>query len=299
MNIYTLTLLAAFDRYCVAKSLQLYQENLVWDAVAVAGGKGINLSRALQSVDVPSTAIAVLGKENGERFTAQAQGICPVWCEGRIRENITIATPKGETRISFEGAPVPPDVIAKAFAELGGKMEAGDILALGGRLPKGVAAEEILPYLLGLQCKGILLVIDSKSFSLADIVRLSPWLIKPNEEEISAYCGREIHSLSDALSAAKELHQKGIQNVMVSLGDKGAVLVSDKDAYTCKAPTLSVRSTVGAGDSSIAGFIYAHVRGLSDADKLRYAVAFGSAACLQESSLPPKKVDIENIYNSL
>ncbi len=302
MNIVTLTLSPAYDRFCGAESIQLHRENLVRETCRAAGGKGINISRALLAADVPSTAVAVLGEENGAAFAAEvtAQGVdlVPLWQQGRVRENITVTTPAGETRISFPSVKMEREMLPKVFALL--SLEAGDVLTLTGRLPEGIEVADVMPFLKDLKCKGILLVIDSKSFSLKDLMLLSPWLIKPNEEEITAYHSSRVETLEDALSAATALHQTGIANVMISLGALGAVLVSDTGSYTCKAPTLSaIRSTVGAGDSSIAGFLAAHYQDKSDEDKLRLAVTFGSAACLSDGPLPPKRSVLHDIAAEL
>jgi len=301
LKIVTLTLSPAFDRYCRAEELKLYKENLVKETCFAAGGKGINISRALQSADIPSIAVAVLGEENGQRFAeetrTQGLNLLPLWQNGRIRENITVATVVGETRISFPAAPTELQTVSKAFSAV--PLDAGDVLTLTGRLPEGITAADILPFLKETKRKGVLLVIDSKSFSLKDLTDLRPWLIKPNEEEIADYCPQPLHDLSDAENAAALLHQKGIANVMISLGEKGAVLVNDEGAFSCPAPKVKVRSTVGAGDSSIAGFLTAHYRGLGAVQKLKYAVAFGSAACLSEGPLPPKMSDVQQLLSEL
>ncbi len=303
MRIFTLTLSPAFDNYCRAETLLLNKENLVVSEGKVAGGKGINISRALQMANIPNTAIALLGRENGEEFARQlsAQGVdlSAVWCDGKIRENITIATHLGETRISFDSPLVQSSVLDEIFADLCSQMNVGDVLTVTGRLPEGITAADMMPYLEKLKCKGVLLVIDSKSFSLNELLGLSPWLVKPNEEEILQYCNSSVTTLADACVVAKELHDNAIANVIISLGAKGAVLVNEDGKFVCKAPSVLVRSTVGAGDSSIAGFITAHYLGLTSAQKLGLCVAFGSAACLSESSLPPKQEDIKEIYQSL
>ncbi len=303
MKIFTLTLSPAFDNYCTSEHFVLNEENLVQSGGCIAGGKGINITRALFEAKIPSTAIALLGKDGGEEFVQQVttKGIelLPIWCDGKIRENITVATPLGETRISFAGPSVKVSVLEEIFADLQKHMNAGDVLTVTGRLPQGITVAAIMPYLQGLKCKGVLLVIDSKSFELADVVKLSPWLIKPNEQEVAAYCDKAVKSLEDALGVAKQLHHNGITNVMISLGAKGAVLVNGDGEFACKAPTLTPISTVGAGDSSIAGFLAAHYHRRSSEEKLRFSVAFGSAACLTESSLPPAKEDMKEIYQTI
>ena len=103
------------------------------------------------------------------------------------------------------------------------------------------------------------------------------------------YLGREIAGFDDALAGARELCDGGIANVMVSLGAQGAMLVTPDAAYIAAAPSVTVNSTIGAGDSMIAGFIAAKKQGASDAVCLQTAVAYGSAACEMPGTRPPEK----------
>ena len=148
-------------------------------------------------------------------------------------------------------------------------------------------------FLKELQEKGARIVIDSRSFTLSDLCEMKPWLIKPNQEEISMYLGREIDGFTEVLDSARELFGKGIENVMISLGAKGALLVSGEGAFVAEPPVIEAKSTIGAGDSSIGGFLAAAKAGLDRAQMLRYAVAYGSAACMTEGTRPPKREDVE------
>ena len=107
------------------------------------------------------------------------------------------------------------------------------------------------------------------------------------------YTDIKITDSETAIKAAKELCDRGIENVMISLGGRGAVLYCGKGGSFCPAPKIHPISTIGAGDSSIAGFITAHALGLSEKEMLFYAVCYGSAACLTEGTRPPRKEDIE------
>jgi fructose-1-phosphate kinase PfkB-like protein len=120
----------------------------------------------------------------------------------------------------------------------------------------------------------------------------APFLIKPNEEEIVAYTKTEISLPSDAIKAAKLIRGNGVENVMISLGSQGAMLVCDDGAFVATPPRIDALSTIGAGDSSIGGFLAAMANGLDAEACLQTAVAFGSAACLTRGTRPPKKEDI-------
>ena len=143
------------------------------------------------------------------------------------------------------------------------------------------------------------MVIDSKSFTLEHLFALRPWLIKPNQEEIAEYFGCEIRKLEEAAEKAKLLHEKGIANAMISLGGDGALLACKEGVFTVHAPKIRPVSTIGAGDSSIAGVLAAAAEGKSAADCLKTAVAYGTAACLTAGTLPPRREDIHSILSRL
>ena len=304
MNIVTLTLAPAFDIHCDAESILVDHENIASVTDYDAGGKGVNISRALVNVGCDNTAIVAIGNENGLEFEKRLKNdnICfqKIDISGRIRENITIHTANGrETRLSFKGAVAPFDLLKRVEAITDKICDSETILTFTGRLPEGVSVSDAKSYLSSLKKRGTRIVLDSRSFSLGDMLEVKPFLIKPNEEEISMYMGRDITDMDSASLCAKELYEKGIENVMISLGEKGAVLCSGGEIFTSPAPSVNVISTIGAGDSSIAGFLYALSKGKSAYDCLRYAVAFGSAACELPGTNPPKADAIERFLSEI
>ena len=148
-------------------------------------------------------------------------------------------------------------------------------------------------FLLRLGKRGVRIVIDSKSFTLSDLCECRPWLIKPNGEEIKEYLGRHISTTAQAADAARDLHRQGIGNVMITLGGEGAVLGGCDGVFAANAPRIIARSTVGAGDSAIGGFLAATARGLRGAEALACSVAFGSAACMTEGTQAPRREAID------
>ena len=113
------------------------------------------------------------------------------------------------------------------------------------------------------------------------------------------YSNNDVTDINSAIVAAKALYKEGIENVMISLGSKGAVLCNADGVFVAQVPNVDVVSTIGAGDSTIAGFLDGATKGLSSAKMLKNAVAYGSAACLKEGSAPPQKSDITAIYNKV
>lgn len=176
-----------------------------------------------------------------------------------------------------------------------GEVSADAVVTFTGSMPKGMKKEEAVELLEFFRKQGAKIVVDSRSFELADLLSFKPWLVKPNKDEAAAYFSRETETVEDATQIAKTLYEKGIENAMISLGGDGAVLVCREGAFYANAPSVPVRSTIGAGDSAIAGFLSATAAELSKENALRRAIAYGTAACLSEGTRPPKREDIEKI----
>lgn len=300
MKIITLSLNPAFDIHCDIPDFAPYHENLARITSNDAGGKGINISRALWENGVENLAFVILGDENGASFeqalVRDRIKFRKLTVKGRIRENITCHTPgMPETRISFEGFRVSDEHLEQVYQLLADELDGDTIVTFSGRAPSGVEVERVKELLRGFVRLGAKLVIDSRSFSLADLREMRPWLIKPNQEEISGYLEREITGLEQCVAAAEQLHRDGIENVMISMGGRGALLACNEGLFVADAPEVPVCSTVGAGDSMIAGFLAAQEKAACAAERLGTAVAYGSAACMRPGTRPPKPADLARL----
>ncbi len=298
-KIVTLTLNPAFDLHCHTKEFVACKENIATVTDFDAGGKGVNISRALHANEVESVAVALLGEENAVAFTTalEKEGLTLkfVSVAGRIRENITIHTENApETRLSFDGFAVTDEVL-KEITALIGEADNQTLIALTGSLPRGMSIEAVKEVLKGFAKQGVKLIIDSRSFSLSDLVECSPFLIKPNEQEIQTYTGVCPGNEKEAATLAESLRQKGVENVLLSLGARGAVLSCDEGIFYGKSPKIEAVSTIGAGDSMIAGFLSAYAQGKTKSEALKRAIAYGTAACLQPGTNPPLPQDVEKI----
>lgn len=302
MKIYTITLSPAYDIHATASSLVLQHENLAQVTSRDAGGKGVNISRALTYNGVENTAVVVLGRDNCADFKAalDADKMTYIGIEkdGRIRENLTIHTDgEDETRISFSGFSLDNGILSEVEELI--LADENTIITFTGSLPKGVDMPKVKEFLARLKNKGAKVVVDSRSFTLSDLIEVAPWLIKPNSEEIATYSGKEVNSFSDCLDFAKKLVSDGIVNVMISLGEKGALLMTEETTVTAVPPTIEALSTIGAGDSTIAGFIAAYINGADPKECLRVATSYGTAACLLEGTTPPTKENVAEIYKNV
>ena len=290
MKIITLTLNPAIDMHCFAENFEPFHENLAHITASDAGGKGVNISRALTVNGVDNLALVVLGNENGASFAsslkADGMELAEIYVDGRIRENITLHTNNApETRISFTGF-VATDALIDKVEEMLSDVDSDTVITLTGSNPKGMSIERVMAMVKSFQVKGAKVVIDSRSFSKENLFASNPWLIKPNEEEIGMYTDITVTDFASAARAAEQIRAQGIENVIIS-SSKGAVLACAEGTYVAYAPKITVASTIGAGDSSIAGFLAAGKEGKSYAEMLKNAVAYGSAACTTEGTKPP------------
>ena len=299
MKIITLTLNPAFDVHCECDNFKPYHESIAKITSKEAGGKGVNISRALTENGVENQAIVIVGTENGDEFCKALQNdglsVFSVWAKGRIRENITLHEQVNpETRISFEGFCCDGSILTEIEEKIA-NADNQTVITFTGSIPKGIRIEDVLSLLNKARDKGTKIVIDSRSVSFEQLIDFKPWLIKPNKDEAQSYTGLKINSVNDAVVIAKNLNDKGVENVIISLGRDGAVLANESGEYIATTPDLLVLSTIGAGDSMLAGFIDGIAKGLNIESVLKRAVAFGTAACLQEGTKPPKKQDVIDV----
>jgi len=300
MKVVTITLNPAFDVHAKSDRFIEYNETIAEIISTESGGKGVNVSRALSENGIDNNAIIIVGKENGSSFLDFLKdfnmNITPIFVDGRIRENITIHDKDNkETRLSFTGFKVNNDIINDVEKAIG-EVNNDTIITFTGSNPKGLDIDTVKSLIYKLKDKGAKIVIDSRSFSLNDLLEIKPWLIKPNYPEINEYYKKEF-SLDEIKEKALELNKHCIENVIISLGGDGSFYAHNNKVYLCRVPKINVISTIGAGDSTIGGFIYGTINGYKNEELIRIASSFGSAACLRDGTLPPLKKDIENIYN--
>ncbi len=303
MNIVTVTLNPAFDMHCFCKDFCAYRENFAVVTERDAGGKGVNISRALAAADVKSRAVVAVGRENGSEYLkaldAENVNYTAVMTSGRIRENITVHTENApETRISFGGSDADISLLSEIEKAIG-KTDADTIAAFSGKNPQGIAARDIKALIKRVKSTGARIALDSSSFEVSDVLDIGAWLIKPNEEEVARYIGISEPSIAQIIDFALRARKSGTENVMTSLGKRGAILVCEEGVFFAQPPEIDAVSTIGAGDSSVAGFIKAASEGKSPKECLRTAVAFGSAACLTAGTKPPEKKDIEKLFSEI
>lgn len=303
MKIVTLTLNPALDIHYYLDNFKPLSENYAHSASKSAGGKGINVSRALSMLEVENRAVVILGNESAEEFkdllSKSDISYEAVYCDAKIRENVTLHPHNDkETRISLDTFSITEENFNQAFCLA--DLKKNDILIFAGRLPKGILKSAVIEKLKELAASGVLLAVDCNSFTPSDIKELRPWFIKPNSDEAKALTGIDAEDLNSAYLAAVKLSKDyDIPNVLISAGKEGAAYYGEYGGFSVLVPKIAAVSTIGAGDSTVAGFVGAFYKNESIIECLRTACASGTAACLSEGTEPPTKENFSKIKSQI
>ena len=286
--IYTVTFNPAID-YVVRLDapLEVGEVNRAQGEDCVLGGKGINVSGVLAQLGCESVALGFVAGETGawlERGLA-AQGLKTDFVHlenGMTRINVKIKAGQ-ETELNGAGPAIPESALQQLEAQLD-KLAEGDILILAGSIPASLPQSVYERLLARLQGRGVRAVVDATRDLLVNVLPYHPFLIKPNLEELCQLFQAEgpLTTL-EAKEYAKELQRMGARNVVVSLGEKGALLLEESGrCLGCRSPRGQAVSTVGAGDSLVAGFLYGcQLHGTLEGG-LKWGVAAGAATAFQE-----------------
>jgi 1-phosphofructokinase len=258
------------------------------------GGKGVNVARALVLNGHKTRAVLPSGGTEGAQLAAllTAQGIDPVLVPvaGAVRTNVSVVEPDGTTTKLNEPGPVlsAAEVDTLVAATLGAA-EGAQWVVLSGSLPPGAPDDFYARIIRALRGSGARVVVDSSGSALIAALPAAPDVIKPNREELAEASGSDIRTMRDALHAAGELRRRGAGAVLVSLGPDGALLVDADGAVHGEGHAVR-RSTVGAGDALLAGFL---AGGGAGAQALAEALAWGAAAVSLPGSRMPGPADLD------
>ncbi|MFZ3498197.1 1-phosphofructokinase [Streptomyces sp. 5.8] len=258
------------------------------------GGKGVNVSRAVAAAGVRTTAVLPLGGTPGtmiaELLGAQGVDVTAVSIAGRTRSNISLAEPDGTlTKINATGPALTAAESALLLETVRTCSGGADWIACCGSLPRGLAPEWYADIVTRAHAAGTRIALDTSGPALLAALPARPDVIKPNASELAAAVGRPLATLGDVLKAAEELRSLGAGAVLASLGADGQLLVSEEGTYYGTAAVSSVRSNVGAGDASLAGFLIAGGAGPA---ALASALAHGAAAVQLPGSAMPAPSDL-------
>ncbi len=258
------------------------------------GGKGINVARALHANGHETVAVLPVGGASGAQLLTLLDGtgleVVAVPIAGSVRSNITIAEPDGTvTKLNEPGPALSTEERVRLVAATQQASEGADWLVICGSLPPGTPVQLLHDLVAAGRAAGARVAIDTSEDALVSALDAQPDLVKPNAAELAGATGRTLATLGDAADAARELIARGVGAVLASLGPDGALYVDDQTCAHALLPVRTPRSTVGAGDSTLAGFLTASDQ---PAVGLRAAVAYGAAAVSLPGSQVPGPGDL-------
>ena len=281
--IVTVTLNPSLDRTLRVPELVVGEVLRVAETRTDPGGKGVNVSRALEAHGTATRAVLPVGGAVGTALTAllAKAGVdaVAVPVAGASRSNVTVVEPDGTTTKLNEPGPelsaLEIDaVVAAATRDLG----AGDWVVAAGSITPGAPDDVYARLADAAHARGARIALDSSGEAFKAGLAASPDLVKPNNLELGELLGRTLGSLGEVREGCEQLVADGVGTVLCSLGADGALLVRADGAWYGRGPKVAVRNTVGAGDSLLAGYLHALVGGASAPDALREGLAWAAAA---------------------
>ncbi|MBS4077586.1 1-phosphofructokinase [Pseudomonas rustica] len=285
-KILTLTLNPALDLTVELPRLDAGQVNRSDEMHTHAAGKGVNVAQVLADLGHQLTVSGFLGEDNLQAFETlfAKRGFVDAFIRvpGETRSNIKVAEQDGRiTDINGPG-PVVDAAAQQALLDRLVQIAPGhDAVVVAGSLPRGVTAQWLRELIERLNQLGLKVALDSSGEALRAALKASPWLIKPNTEELADALGCEVVSHTAEAQAAARLHAQGIEHVVISHGADGVNWFSVGSALHATPPKVSVASTVGAGDSLLAGMLHGLLSADTPEQTLRTATAIAAMAVTQ------------------
>ena len=301
--IVTVTLNPSLDRTIEVDVFARGSVLRIAEPVLEAGGKGVNVTRALTANGVGSIAVLPVGGSEGAELArlmdsaAVAARYVPV--AGRTRSNITVCEADGTvTKLNEPGTKLSSAELMAVTAAVSTAVAPGDWVVISGSVPPDFSAEQLLALTHSLNGRDVNIAIDTSGDALVASLAARPRLIKPNRAELAEVVGRPLESMAEVIDAAQGVRELGVEMVLVSLGADGAVLVGPAGVIVGESHVGRPRSTVGAGDSFLAGFLAKFSVDETAADAaLLEALAWGAAAAsLPGTAVPgPSNIDYTNV----
>ena len=303
--IVTVTLNPALDRTLTVPTIQFNQMMRATASRLDWGGKGFNVSRALQALGIDSVAMGLVGGATGQMLERglNSTGIATdlTHIEGETRTNVVISDAAGEryVKVNEAGPTVCREEVAAFLGRVREKVRPGDLWILSGGLPPGVPPDFYARLIVLVQGQGARALLDTSGEPLRLGCAAGPYLVKPNIVEAEEMTGRKIGSDADALGATAFFLRQGGELVALSLAAEGLLLASKQRAVWARPPRVRIRNPVGAGDALLAGLVWALAHGLPLEEMARWGVATGTAAAMHEGVGVGTRAEVEALYEQI
>ena len=288
--IYTVTLNPALDKTVEIPNLALDTVNRITKMRTDPGGKGINVSKVIAKLGGTSKAIGILAGNSGKAIqdALDNEGLAHNFrfVPGETRTNLKVNEP---------GIEVDAPELTALLYDLLKELKRGDIVVLAGSLPKGAPKDTYYTWVESCKKAGAKVFLDADGELLAEGLKAAPYLVKPNNDELSRMMGRELKTLDELADAGQALIRRGIEHVVVSMGGRGALYLRKDSVIYAPALKVKVGSTVGAGDSVVAALAYAEAEGLNEENTVRLSIATGAANVMCSGTQAAERSQIEEL----
>lgn len=299
--IYTVTFNPALDYILELDKLEVGKIQKAKTELILPGGKGINVSTVLTNLEIANIALGFKAGFVGEAIEdllkkMKVETDFIKLEEGNSRINVKISA-ENETAVNANGPKISESKILELLEKLKNLKE-GDFLVLSGSIPSSIKDSIYEDICRIVKTKNVKIIVDATKNLLVKSLEYKPFLIKPNNEELGEIFGVEIHTKEEAFKYGKKLKEMGAENVLVSMGKIGAVLIDEKNyEYFIESPKGKRINTVGSGDSMVAGFIAGYLKYNDYYEALKMGVSAGTASAL--SKFLATKEEVYNLYNKI
>lgn len=287
MAFYTCTLNLAIDLFIETDELKPFVVNRTKDDDIQANGKGVNVSLVLKMLGVDSTVLGFQAGFTGnyiEDFLEEKQ-MNPDFIQvpGMTRINVftQVNHTNNEYKLVNKGPVIPEEAIQRLLKQVG-DLQAGDYLCVSGSFPQGVSSSILVDMAKICHERGVHLIIDSSYLDVMDCLPYQPFLLKPNEEELALWFDTKINSREEYIFYGKELLKAGAQNVLISLGGEGAILLNKQGVFSGNSPKGKVVNTACSGDTLLGTFMAGVLNGKNTKENLKRSLAAGSSTAFRK-----------------
>lgn len=298
--IYTVTLNPALDKTCLVDVLEINEISRVRETTYESGGKGFNVSRALSRVGIPNKALGFIGGSYGELILAGLKAdhidVVPVRIHGESRVNQVFISPEGHSiKVNAQGPEILPEEYQSLLSLVKDLAQPEDIWVFSGSLPRNVPAAVYGDLTKVVHHAGGRVFLDSSGASFQEGLNAQPDWIKPNLAEARVVFTGALRKI-DLLEDFQAL---GIGGTILTLGSKGLIYSSGGEIIKIKVPKIENENVVGAGDATVAGFLYGVIQGFSTKKCAKWAAAFGCAAAHAAGNCFDNLGEVEKYYEQL
>lgn len=290
MRIATVTLNPAIDQTVRASNFQLNTVNRARSMHFAAGGKGVNVASFLADAGCEVTVTGFLGEENSQIFEQLFKRkniedrFIRVPGNTRIGVKIVDEANRHTTDINLPGLPPGEEAVKELLETIEHLSDTCDWFVLSGTLPPGIPENIYATIITRLKAYGKKVVLDTSNNALRNGLLATPTIIKPNIDELQQLVGQTLADEAEIENAARSLLNRGIEMVVISMGEQGAMFVTQTATLVAIPPTVKVKSTVGAGDAMVSGLIAGQIQNLDLPDIARLATAYSLTAITRDGS---------------